>query len=66
MKKLNGVFNLFVYEFLNFYIAAGDMRSFCIFLAAIGTRPSQNLPWRPKSSHVTEGGRGGWGKSEVW
>ena len=34
------------------------MRSFCIFLAAIGTRPSQNLPWRPKSDHVTEGGGG--------
>ena len=35
------------------------MRSFCIFLAAIGTRPSQNLSWRPKSSHVTEGVGGG-------
>ena len=32
MKKINDVFHLFVSVFLNFYVAAGNTRSFCVFI----------------------------------
>ena len=55
----NDVFNLFVYEFLNFYVAAGDTRSFCIFSCHNRYAAFRKIYHGVRSLVMSPGGEGG-------